>query len=311
MSLFLFIGDSLASTSNTATNVGTTSDTVSSIPIISPRKSIRNYSEKPNTGLYEDSYLLHKGRKSYLMISFAKALTWFTSKRSLMKKDILVYLNLFFYFFYYLEISIYFHLESLGQYHSRRIFAYFFIILTAGLIKDFLLTPPSPLPISVLEFILTNLRTSKGHFLNVYFVKLGWLWTFIGLIPFFVFTRFFFVIRSFEKEKQKAIQYSKTQNRKKSVHFREPLEESGEAQGDNQGDPVEQDQVDNTGNLVQSDIQLTQKQTINQFVIQYIVQLGPPSIRLIISTIIWSISVDFFVKLHHSKAACHFTNASM
>lgn len=63
-----------------STNSGTGLHSHQPTSIISPRKSIRDYS--PNCSapkLYEDSYLLYKGRKSYPMILLAKTLTWITS----------------------------------------------------------------------------------------------------------------------------------------------------------------------------------------------------------------------------------------
>lgn len=297
----LCTGDSLA----TATTSSSSSCSgIASIPIVSPRKSIRDYSDhKADTSTNENSFLLYRGRKSYLMVPVLKALTWFTSEWLWI--GLLPIVAIDYFAFVFTEISIYYHLESLGKYHLRRIVAYLLIVLFAGLINDFLLTPPSPLPNSVLDFIHTNLKTGKRNFLNVYFVKWGWLWTYIALIPFFVFTRFYFVKRSLEKE-QKLYQYSKTPKRKKSVHFREPLEEG--AGDDTHRDSV--DQVEKKAETVEQSDQLPPRNDILYFVTQLGWLIVPTLVRLAISTVIWSVSVNFFVNLHHSKSACHFSSNS-
>lgn len=263
-----------------STNSGTGLHSHQPTSIISPRKSIRDYS--PNCSapkLYEDSYLLYKGRKSYPMILLAKTLTWIT------------------------KLSIYYQHR---QYLTRRIWIYFILILIAGLIRDYALVTPSLLPDFVIEFIETHLKTSKKHFLNIYFVKWGWLWTFIALIPFYLITRFYSTKRIFEVDHK----HSDKIGRKKSVHFREPLEDNSN-KIDNQN---KRETVASVENIEEELENINLEEDNLPFILfgkQFLNELFPAAIRLSITTIIWYFSVKFFVYYANIDGHCINSNSTV
>lgn len=284
---------------------------ISSCPIISPRKSIRNYSCSSSSSptkqqLYEDSFLLYKGRKSYLMVPVSKALTWLMSKCLSGLCGTLKVLNPFFLCStFFSEIGIYYHHK---QYLTKRLLAYFSLIIIAGLVRDFLLaSPSSPLPISVLEWINLNLRTHKRNFLNLYFVKLGWLWTFISLIPFFLYTRFYLIKRSKERD-LRLDQGGLSSKRKKSVHFREPLEDRPDGvvtidrSVDDQLDKrvVEVHEASEGEETTATDLSKAWKHTA----ILIGRELFSTFIRLAVATLIWYYSVNFFVYYANLNGEC-------
>lgn len=74
-----------------------------------------------------------------------------------------------------------------------RLGLYLAVITLAGLIKDYLF--PRISSTKLFEFI-SSLQSAKKSVLNVYFVKLGWLWTLVALLPFILITRTLFVRRN-------------------------------------------------------------------------------------------------------------------
>lgn len=204
-----------------------------------------------------------------------------------------------------MKIGIYYHHK---QYLTKRLLAYFSLIIIAGLVRDFLLaSPSSPLPISVLEWINLNLRTHKRNFLNLYFVKLGWLWTFISLIPFFLYTRFYLIKRSKERD-LRLDQGGLSSKRKKSVHFREPLEDRPDGvvtidrSVDDQLDKrvVEVHEASEGEETTATDLSKAWKHTA----ILIGRELFSTFIRLAVATLIWYYSVNFFVYYANLNGEC-------
>jgi len=147
----------------------------------------------------------------------------------------------------FVELSIYYHHE---KYLNYRLWFYFFTILIAGLVNDFVFAT-NLLPKSAIVFIDTYLKTSTRNVLNLYFVKLGWAWTLFPLFCLVLFTRIFYVKRSIAKAVELA---SKSSKRKKSVHFREPVEElAGDAPTnkahDDTAEEISDDHIDAEGAL--------------------------------------------------------------
>lgn len=165
------------------------------------------------------------------------------------------------------------------------------------------------MPYSVLEWINQNLRTQKRNFLNLYFVKLGWLWTFISLIPFFLYTRFYLVKRSKERE----LRPDHASKRKKSVHFREPLEDRPD--GIVTIDQSIDDQLEKRAAEVQ-DSEEEETNNVNKTWIEPYISVGrellSTFIRLAVTTLIWYYSVNFFVYYANVNGECRYkANSSM
>lgn len=253
------------------------------------------------------------------MVPLSKALTWLTSEGP----SLVVSHSFDIYAFFIAEICIYYHHT---QYLSKRLLAYFGLILFAGFTRDHLLSPSSPLPVSLLTWIEANLRTSKRNPLNLYFVKLGWLWTFIALIPFFIFTRYHHVRRQQEKYEKPSTTGSagagKVAKRKKSVHFREPLEDSPHgtagsvATDTNTSSPTVaiDDPSEMVAEMREYETEETEEESllcqVKQFCILYARQLLPTAVRLSIATLIWYYSVNFFVYYADLKGECRYANSS-
>ncbi|KAF7495936.1 hypothetical protein SSS_09603 [Sarcoptes scabiei] len=86
----------------------------------------------------------------------------------------------------------------------KRLILYLFSIILFGSIKDYFLDDSQIAHSnhSVIDSVLSYIKSEKKSFLNLYFVKWGWLWTWIALIPFLIFTRIVFVLNQIKKKQQ-------------------------------------------------------------------------------------------------------------
>lgn len=167
----------------------------------------------------------------------------------------------------------------------KRIFIYFILILLLGATKEYFFDEyEDRLSPEVREYIFDRFRTSKHSFINVYFVKLGWMWTFIALIPYFIIIRFIYVLN---------------QNGSEIKHLK--ITKDKEQNYETVSQPAPENSSDEE---VKEEKKLSTNARFRTFLVEYIRELIKPAIRLSLATIFWYFSVESFVDIAKWTGHC-------
>lgn len=226
------------------------------------------------------------------------------SSNPLIDGSMFVWLSQFLTFFQRCSIS-YLHFANI----NTRIITYLAMIVIFGLIKEYVLID-SVLPSEWLTFIFKYIKSPKRSPLNVYFVKLGWLWTFIATIPFFLITRLLYLINKQNggSNGRKIINNGSKNYNTMTMVPKESNPDKQTSTSDETGGDKAEDRKDE--NMTQAADKVEKPKQIN-FLIQYIQEIWPPFGRIILATLLWYFSVNLFSEIGKVTGHCQTESNTM